>query len=320
MRLGRKSAALVRRPWLNALLCLTPVLLLLGALPAAAAAQAYPQLHVIALSQRADRATVEPAGVFHLTIHVKIAQRRDRLDELILGSFENCEIISNETVRTAVPDGTDFVERLSVQALAPGEAMISPAYLDAIDPALGRAMRYSSNAVSVRVLGAAPYVGLLRGAEATARRLLLALAIVASVVAAAFVLAVLFVRRRRRPAKIAPAAVTPDVPIGPPPGTPATNEALVRAAERFGVERSAAALMAVRALLFGLAGVPAGATLVDALGTLGERDRGLRPALLAAEAAAFGPVVDRPAAGNRLLAAIQAYTGGQAANEDAWTR
>ena len=57
---------------------------LMGVLPAAGAAQVYPQLRVIALAQRVDRATVEPGGVFHLTIHVKIAQRRDRLDELIL--------------------------------------------------------------------------------------------------------------------------------------------------------------------------------------------------------------------------------------------
>jgi hypothetical protein len=145
-------------------------LLFWSALPVQA--QGYPQMHVVALAQHADRAVVDPGGTFHVTIHVKITQRRDRLDELILGSFENCEIISNETVRTSLPDGTDFIERLTLQALRPGEATISPAYIDALDPAQGRPMRFSSNALHVRVSGASPVETTLRSAGEVARRLL----------------------------------------------------------------------------------------------------------------------------------------------------
>jgi len=288
-------------------------------LPVTARAQSYPRLHITAFTQQADRATVEPDGVFSVTIHVKIAQRRDRLDELILGSLDNCEIISNETVRTAVPNGTDFVERLTLQALLPGEATISPAYIDADDPAQGKPMRFSSNAIRVRVLGSAPFVSAMRDLGATARRLLLAIAIVAGLFAAAFVVIVLFFRRRRRRV---PAAVTIPPPVAPlpPPTQPTMAERLGQAAAAYRRERSETALLAVRTVLFGLCGVGSGATLLDALRELGERDRDLRAALLAAEAAAFGPAPERQAAGDRMLAAIETRVQPHGANEGAWTR
>jgi len=295
-------------------------LVLLGLIPVLAGAQTYPQLHVVALTQRSDRSTIGPSGVFHVTIHVKIAQRRERLDELILGSFENCEIISNETVRSVLPDGTDFVERLTVQALAPGDATISPAYIDAFDPALGKAMRFSSNAIRVHVTGARPIDGVLRAFAEKARRLLLAAAIAAGFLAAVFVLIVVFVRRRHRPAKLLPQPIAA-VSAGPPPAPAvAPNDRLIAAAQAYRAQRSEESLAQVRAVLFGLAGVAPGATLVDALRALGERDRALRAALLAAEGAAFGPAAERTPAGDTMLAAIQAYCERHPANADVWTR
>jgi hypothetical protein len=98
------------------------------------------------------------------------------------------------------------------------------------------------------------------------------------------------------------------------PATP-TSERLVHAAEAYRSARSDAALAQVRAALFGLTGVSGGATLVDALGALGEPNGPLRAALLAAERAAFGPAAERPRAGDEMLAAIQAYAGGHAANK-----
>jgi hypothetical protein len=281
--------------------------------PQRAAAEGYPRLHVVALSQRVDRAWVAPGGVFHVTIHVKVAQRRDRLDDLILGAFDNCEIISNETVRSALPDGTDFVERLAVQALAPGAATISPAYIDADDPALGKPMRFSSNAVRVEVRSALPS-GPSLGFHVSIVRLLLSAAIVAGTFAATFVVFALFARRRRRPVAVAPIIVAAPAPA-PPAG-----ERLVRAAAVYQSTRSAATLMALREVLFELADVAPGATLVDALRNLGERDARVRSALIAAEDAAFGPAAERAAAGDALLAAVAEYTGTAPASEDAWTR
>ena len=282
-----------------------------------AGAQTYPRLHVSALSQRADRTAVEPGGVFHLTIHVRLTQRRDRIDELILGTFTNCEIISNETIRTALPAGTDFVERLAVQTLGPGVATISPAYIDAIDPALGKPMRFSSNAVRVSVNGGPASAGVLDDLADKARRLGLAILIVLGLGAAAFVVFVLFVRRRRR-APAATAAPMLSVAEAPPPPATAPVLGLGAAANVYARERSQAALLNVRGILFQTAGVPAGATLVDALHALGAREPDVRTALLAAEVAAFGPAAERVAAGEAMLVALQAYCGGQAAT-GAWT-
>jgi hypothetical protein len=280
----------------------------LGALiPVSADAQSYPRLHIVALAQRSDRAAVEPNGAFHVTIHVKIRERRDRLDELILGSFEDCEIISNETVRTALPDGTDFVERLTVQALAPGVARISPAYIDAVDPARGQPMRYSSNALRIEVTGAGPIATTLGSLGDVFRRLFLAAFIVACLFAAVFVLGVLFVRRgRRRVKRRAPAIAAPAVVACATPAAPADGHALAQAAAAYRSDRSEQSLAQVRAALFGLAGAAPGATLIDALGALGERDAHLRAALLDAERAAFGPAAERGAAGDAIA--------------DAWTR
>ncbi len=293
-------------------------------------AQAYPQLHVTELAQRSDRTSVEPGGVFHVTIHVRVAQRRERLDELILGSFDDCEIISNETERTAVPGGgTDFVERLSVQALAPGVATISPAYIDAVDPALGRPMRFSSNALRIEVTGGDPLKAAansagdrlraaLRVARDVALRLLLALVIVGCIFAAGFLIFSLFFRRRRRPSAAPPESVI----VADPVAAVRVNagERLARAADAYRSARSPASIAEVRGVLFELAGVPGGATLVDALRGLGDRDGDLRTALVCAEAAAFGPAAERVAAGDAMLAAIAAYGGRTAATADAWTR
>jgi len=289
------------------------------------AAQSLPQLHVTELSQRIDRALVEPGGVFHLTIHVRITERRERLDELILGTFENCEITSNETERTAIAGGTDFVERLSVQALAPGYATISPAHIDAFDPTAGRALRFSSNAVRVSVSNGDPLKATLSSwgerARAIALRLLQAILIVAGLFLAGFVVYTLFVRRRRRPD---PPPATTAAPVAargaeePGPRSPAARLAAV--AEVYRSDRSPAVMIRVREALFVCAGESPGATLVDALKAPGARDPDLRRALIGAEAAAFGPAAEREAAGDAMLAAIAAYGAATPEGAAAWTR
>jgi hypothetical protein len=129
------------------------------------------------------------------------------------------------------------------------------------------------------------------------------------------VLVVMFVRRRRRPVgpDPAPVATPPTVAV---PGAPSAR--LRAAADALAGTRSDAALADVRGVLFEVAGVARGATLVDALRTLGERDPALRGALLAAERAMFGPAAERDAAVAGLLAAVDAYAG-PAAGRGAWT-
>ncbi|GAC1409264.1 MAG: hypothetical protein NVSMB64_18000 [Candidatus Velthaea sp.] len=285
-------------------------------LPAAASAAAYPRLHITALGQHAERSSVAPHEAFHVTIRVHVSERVDRfVDELVLGDLENCTITGDERVRTLVADGTTFTERLTLEARAPGTASISPAHIDAIDPVSGKALRYSSNAVEVRVTGATPDIDRTYRTFVTALRWVLA---GAGVLAAAFVLFALFALRRRR----APQAARASPAAGPAVAvrTEATpGERLKLAAADFRAQRDLHTLAALRALLLERAGVPRGATLVDALRALGPEDRSLRAALLASERALFGPAGERETAGKDLLAALEAYFGDPAPNAQAWT-
>ncbi|GAC1586498.1 MAG: hypothetical protein NVS3B28_10280 [Candidatus Velthaea sp.] len=280
-------------------------------LPVAATAAAYPRLNITALAQHPDRASVAPHEPFHVTIRVHVSERvGEFIDELVIGDLENCTITGDERVRTPVANGTDFTERLTLEARAPGSASISPAHIDAIDPASGKALRYSSNAVSVRVTGAAPVDRTFRAFVAALRWVL----VIGGILAAFFVVVALFASRRKRSDGTVVLAVLPQA--APPDSI---DQRLAQAAERFRLRREPASLAALRTVLLERAGVPRGATLVDALRALGPNHRALRAALLAAERALFGPAGEREAAANDLLAALEAYSGAAVTNATAWT-
>ena len=282
-----------------------------GARPAIA--QPLPRLHVLTLGQHADRSVVAPHEPFHVTIRLTISEVRSSFDDLILGDCTNCAIVGDERIPRALRHGTEYVERLTLEANAPGEAQLSPAYIDAVDPASGRALRYSTDPVSVRVSGPSPLDTTARAAVAIFR----AGVTIVGVAAAILVLLTLFVLRGRRHSPHAAEPIA--TPVAPPPPRATLIERLGRATEGFRRARSAAALVEVRGMLFEAAGVASGSTLVDALRALGERDRPLRFALLAAERATFGPAGERETASDELLAALEAYCRVASANEPAWT-
>ena len=53
-------------------------------MPVAGAAQSLPRLHITALGMHATNAWSKPGETFHVTIHVHVREKRDRLDELVL--------------------------------------------------------------------------------------------------------------------------------------------------------------------------------------------------------------------------------------------
>jgi hypothetical protein len=115
-------------------------------------------------------------------------------------------------------------------------------------------------------------------------------------------LLVIALRRKAKP------AVTPTAPPPVPAEPPRTPRDEVADAVR--AYRSApadGALRRLRAALFKAAGVTPGATLRDALANTG--DAGLRPALNAAEHAAFGPAYARDRASRELLDATETWLG-----------
>jgi hypothetical protein len=256
---------------------------------AAAAPALYPRLHIIAMGMHADRRVVAPHERFTVTIDVVVAQQRDRLDELVLGTFEDCTIVGDERRHAALPGGnTQFLEVLTLEAGTPGTATISPAHLDAIDPKVGHPLRYSTDPLRVRVSDAAPIDTTYVSLTATLSRYARWVTVIGGALAfAAFGLSFALRRRRARP-------------DAPPPN------ALALAFNAFALARDERTLLALRAQLFAAAGVPAGATLADALASAGMR-RSLRVALVEAEAAAFGPRSARAKAGDALVDAVEAY-------------
>lgn len=267
----------------------------------AARAQSLPHLQIETLGQHADVGTVAPHVPFHITIRLTVKEKRTRFDELILGDCNNCAIVGDERIPRVLRSGSEYIERLTLEAIAPGEARLSPAYIDAVDPRSGKALRYSTDPVSVHVSGPAP----LDTAERAIRSFFRILLIAFGFGAALFVLIALFVLRgKRRPTP--PPQVAPIAPP-PPVETASLVQRLVRSGEAFARTRSETPLADLRALLFEAAGVARGATLVDALRGLTDVDRPLRVALLAAERTMFGPAAERESAGDDLLAAVEAY-------------
>ncbi len=269
---------------------------------AAAAPALYPRLHIIAMGMHADRRVVAPHERFTVTIDVVVAQQRDRLDELVLGTFEDCTIVGDERRHAALPGGnTQFLEVLTLEAGTPGTATISPAHLDAIDPKVGHPLRYSTDPLRVRVSDAAPIDTTYVSLTATLSRYARWVTVIGGALAfAAFGLSFALRRRRARPDAPPVIAQAPAVPLPAPPN------ALALAFNAFALARDERTLLALRAQLFAAAGVPAGATLADALASAGMR-RSLRVALVEAEAAAFGPRSARAKAGDALVDAVEAY-------------
>jgi hypothetical protein len=274
--------------------------------PTAAFAQDLPRLHITALGLHADKRIVRPGESFHVTVHVHVREKRDRLDELVLPSLTNAVDLGDERKRVPAKDGTDFYETLTVAANTVGTASFTPAYIDAIDPATGHGMRYSSQPLTVSVASGNTIEDADSGALARLLRTAgLTIAAVLVVLAAGIVG---LLRWRRRPHFAAPPSSAFVLPMrkARPAGDP-LREALAVYRAR-GDDTS---LDALRNVLFTRAGAVPGATFADALRTLGSRDLHLVRIMAVAERARFGPVHERAPAARDLLVALDAYVLGE---------
>jgi hypothetical protein len=271
-------------------------------MPLPGLSQTLPVLHITALGMHADKRVVKPGETFHVTIHVHIREKRDRLDELVLPALSNVVDLGDERRRSPAADGTDFYETLTVAASTVGTASFTPAYIDAIDPATGRGMRYSSSPLSVRVVDGTT----INDADPRALAALLRTAAltIAGILVLVVIGIVLLVRRARRPRR----------PDSPPPAPAAVRvvaatraDPLRAALDAYRAQGTDVALDALRNVLFMRAGAAPGATFADALRALGPRDPALGRVLAVAERARFGPVHERAAAARDLLTMLDAY-------------
>lgn len=238
---------------------------------------------------------VAPGQTFHVTVHVHVREKRERLDELVLPAITNAIDLGDERRRSPAADGTDFYETLTVEAGGVGTAAFSAAYLDAIDPKTGRGMRYSSQPLSVRVVAGAVRAAPDSGAAAA---LLRSVGLAVAGIAALLLVLIALVRcRRRRPAVPMPARPAP--PARP---SASADEQLHAALAAYRARPDDARLDALRGVLFERAGCRPGGTFSDAVQALGQRDPHLLRMMAVAERARFGPAAERSAARADLLA------------------
>jgi hypothetical protein len=247
---------------------------------------------------------VKPGESFHVTIHVHVREKRDRLDELVLPSLTNAVDLGDERRRVAAPGGTDFYETLTVAASSVGTASFTPAYIDAIDPRTNTGMRYSSAPLQVRVAETTATADAVPDALlALLRRS--ALTIGAVLIFAALAAVVLAQRWRRKRNARGP-ILTPTAPLVTRVVTP-PQDPLRAALAEYRANGDDASLDALRNALFAHAGAGRGATFADALRALGPRDPALARVLAVAERARFGPAHERLPARRDLLTMLEDY-------------
>jgi hypothetical protein len=274
---------------------------------ASANAQTLPDLTITALSIRSDRLAAPEGQAFHLLIHVHTKQKSAELSSLVLPDVVNLTILGDEKRTTPASDGTDYVETLTVAGVSPGEATVSPAYIDARDPARGdKPFRFSSNRLRLRILSAngTDLHPLANAALRVGRTLL---EIIAGLVVLALI-AFATIRARARAAKRKPYVTLPRArPVVEPVTAPIDRAAAVRRATlQLASTRTRADAATLRAALFALAGARSEETLATLLERISAEKRTLRAALRAAERATFVDESHLQGAIDELLDAVRA--------------
>lgn len=273
-----------------------------------AAAQTLPDLTITALSITSDRTAAPEGEGFHLRIHVHTKQPGADLSSLVLPDVINLTILGDEKRTASTGNGTDYIETLTVAGVSPGDASVSPAYIDARDPSrAGRPFRFSSNRLQLRITGE-PNPGFqpLAHAAMRAARIVVAIVIVLIVLAA---IGFLVVRSRALAGKRKAYTTLPRArPVAAPVTvTPVDRRAEVRnAALGLASIRTRSAATQLRTSLFALAGARSDETLLVLLERVPKEQRALRAALRAAERAVFVDESHLQGAIDDLLDAVRA--------------
>jgi hypothetical protein len=262
-----------------------------------AQAQQYQRLHVRSFTLASDVAHPNVEQPFHVTLTIRVAENVTQVSNVFLPTFFGAEELGDEQQIAHGRAGSTYRETLTLVAHAGGLLSIGSAYLDAIDARDGRAKRFISNPLQLQV--GSPATGLWR----TLKMLAFVAIDLVLVAAAGFVIYALFGRRRR--------TLPPErayVPVAEPA---APKDDLALALERLRKQRDRPSVLAVRALLWHIAGASAGETLSDVLRRPAAGDEHLRRLLMSVERAAF---IDE----NRLDEAINELVG-QGPGESVWS-
>lgn len=277
---------------------------LVAALAAACASAALaqttlPHLHVISLTLRSDTSAPRLEVPFHLTIAAHFSEVLPSVDFVVLPPLSELEDLGDERRTVAGPRGTDFTETLTVVAHHTGMIHIAPAYLDAIDGRTHKPNRYSSNDLTLHVMG-----GVLLDPFAQLRSFLSLFMKIVALAVAALVIGLIFVRRKRvSPPPTAPVAAAVATPVAQRTLHDEVREGLAE----LRVRRDRATVLRVRNRLWRMVGAREGETLGDVLGRRAAGAPEIGPLLRTVERAVFIQDAYREGAVDDMILALERY-------------
>jgi hypothetical protein len=234
---------------------------------------------------------------FHLILRLRVRERVTQIGNLDLPMLAQLELLGDERETTAAQRGTQYLETISVVSHAAGPLAIAPATLQAIDARDGKAKQWSTNGLSLMVIG--PPVHLSSGVT---RYLFWLLGLTC-------ILLIAFVLFRRRSPSSARIVLAPP-PVAPLPPAVVTRSRRQQAEDALAVlraERSRAAAVSVRAAIWRMAGASDGETLADVLRRPDADELSMRLLLIALERSAFTYDADLSAAIDDACGALDRY-------------
>jgi hypothetical protein len=137
-------------------------------LPLCAGAQALQRLTVQSFTLSSDTATPHVDVPFHLIVTLRVRENIGSIGNIELPLLASLDLSGDEREISAAPGGSTYRETISVTAHTPGQLVIAPAVLQAIDARDGHAKQYSTNGLSLKVVGSpstAPLLNVSQGAS-----------------------------------------------------------------------------------------------------------------------------------------------------------
>jgi hypothetical protein len=254
--------------------------------PGVAMAQSLARLHVRSFEMTADKYDVKVGETVHLRITALLGEHIARLDNVTLPDLSGFDLLGDE--RSCFPEsdgGTRCVEQMSISPQQAGDLTIAPATLDAIDARSGKASRFATGNLAIKVepdseAWLSSWIAALGGVFWPVLRLI-GIVLLAGIALAA----VAWAFGRPRP----PKTVAVVAPPAPPPFTGAPQiEDFGLLIARLAAEPTRANVVAVRDALRRRIGARPDETFGDLLARgAGGADRDLLAAMSAIERAAF---------------------------------
>ncbi|HTV94136.1 MAG TPA: hypothetical protein VMG98_15635 [Verrucomicrobiae bacterium] len=288
----------------RALRAFTSIVLVLAAFSTIAGAQSLQRLTVTQLTLTADTMTPHIEVPFHLIVTAHVRERISELDNLDLPILAELELLGDEHVLVTQRGGTTYRETITVVAHHSGAITIAPVTLDATNALNGKNYRYSSNSLTLHVLGPAAAIAAAGDAWQGLRSLLsalLRLALILAGLAGTILLVAVLIRRRPPPVPVV--TLAPAVPVARDPR--ATLREALAALQR---DHSRAGAMRARHVVRRMVGATDAETLADVLRRPLAGDRQLRDLLRALERAGFTYDADLPAALAAALTQLERMT------------